>query len=102
MKFEWDKNKNQSNIEKHGIDFNDADEIFEKPIAIQEDKRKNYGEKRWVALGLLRKYIVVVIYTLRIKIVRLISIRLANKKEKNLYYEKEKSNKLETFRTNDR
>lgn len=38
MEFEWDENKNKSNIEKHGIDFNDAKIIFSNPLVVKEDK----------------------------------------------------------------
>ena len=34
MKFEWDENKNELNIEKHGLDFEDAAEIFDSPMLI--------------------------------------------------------------------
>lgn len=46
MNFEWDKNKNETNIECHGIDFCDAYLIFEHPMLIKTDTRKDYGEKR--------------------------------------------------------
>ncbi len=87
MKFEWDENKNLSNIEKHGIDFNDAIYIFDKQIISKEDIRKDYKEKRWIAIGLLNEHIVVIIYTIRNKSIRIISVRLANRNEKNRYYE---------------
>ena len=88
MKFEWDKNKNEKNIEKHGIDFHDAEEVFNNPMLVKEDKRRDYGEKRYIALGLLRKFVVVVVYTIRVAVIRIISIRKANKKERNTYYER--------------
>jgi len=47
MKFEWDENKNLINIKKHGIDFNQAKEIFKYKYPIEvPDERKNYGEIR--------------------------------------------------------
>jgi uncharacterized protein len=88
MDFEWDESKNKANIEKHGIDFNDVPNIFEFPMVVKEDKRKDYGEKRWIAIGLLFDFIVVVVYTFRKTIIRIISVRLANKKEKETYNEK--------------
>ena len=87
MEFEWDENKNKSNIEKHSIDFNDAKQIFNNPMIIKKDTRSDYGEKRWIAIGLLIEFVVVAVYTMRNKIVRLISVRLANKKEKEKYNE---------------
>jgi uncharacterized DUF497 family protein len=48
MDFEWDEAKNQQNIAKHGIDFQDAQRIFEKPFLISLDARREYGEERSV------------------------------------------------------
>jgi len=48
MQFEWDENKRQANIEKHGIDLADAVKIFNGFISSQEDLRSDYGEKRYV------------------------------------------------------
>ncbi|RLD80676.1 MAG: BrnT family toxin [Bacteroidetes bacterium] len=87
MKFEWDNKKNKSNIKKHGIDFNDAEQIFENPLLIKEDNRFDYGEKRWIGIGRLLEFVVVVIFTFRNKVIRIISLRLANKNEKEGYYE---------------
>ena len=69
MPFEWDENKNKSNIDKHGIDFNDAKLIFDNPIIVKEDKKNEYGEKRWIAIGLLVEFVVVAVYTVRIKVI---------------------------------
>ena len=51
MNFEWDENKNASNKKKHGIDFNDAKEVFEdKNRHNSPDNREDYGEERWIVL----------------------------------------------------
>ena len=63
MRYEWDESKRQSNIHKHGFDFRDAREIFAGPMLIRLDTRFDYGEDRWLGLGLLREIVVVVIYT---------------------------------------
>lgn len=85
MDFEWDENKNESNQEKHGIDFNEAKEVFnDKNRISSEDKRNDYGEKRWVTIGKMFKPIVVVVYTIR-NATRIISARLANRKERDNY-----------------
>lgn len=66
MEFEWDENKNKSNQEKHGIDFNDAKDIFNDPNRINsEDNRKDYGEKRWIAIGKVANIFLTVVYTMR-------------------------------------
>ncbi len=88
MLFEWDKTKCELNLQKHGIDFADVTEIFAHPHLIKEDIRQDYGEKRWISIGKMREYIVVVVFTLRGNYVRIISARKANKKEEGVYYGK--------------
>jgi len=87
MEFEWDEIKNSKNIEKHNIDFSDVINVFQHPMIKKKDKRKDYGEKRWLAMGLLKDFCIVIIYTIRDKSIRLISARKANKKEREIYYE---------------
>ena len=88
VKFEWDENKNESNIEKHGLDFEDAAEVFDSPTLIALDARQNYGEDRWIGLGLIEYRVVVVVYTYRdTDIVRVISMRKALQHEKYQYEE---------------
>ncbi|MER3432043.1 MAG: hypothetical protein C4288_01080 [Leptolyngbya sp. ERB_1_1] len=53
MNFEWDQQKNEANITKHELDFADAPRIFEMPLRVTLDERQNYGEDRWVGLGML-------------------------------------------------
>ena len=53
MQFEWDEQKNQDNIGKHGLDFADAWEIFTAPMLTALDDREDYGEDRWIGIGLL-------------------------------------------------
>jgi len=90
MEFEWDDNKNQLNLEKHGIEFADSIEVFkDKARLLSLDLRRDYGEERWITIGRAYKVIVVVVYTLRGNSIRIISARMATKKE----YEKYKSKK---------
>ena len=80
MKFEWDPDKNRANIEKHGIDFEDAKELFDQPTI--EDTLERKGEERTVAYGYLHGHPLVVVYTERGNdTYRLISARLATKEE---------------------
>ena len=51
------------------------------------DDRNNYGETRWIAIALLFRFVVVIVYTIRKGVYRLISVRKANKNEKQEYYE---------------
>jgi uncharacterized DUF497 family protein len=89
MKFEWDENKNQVNIEKHGIDFNDAKEVFnDEDKKISADLRQDYGEDRWKVIGKLYGSIISLIYTVRNEFTRIISARTASRKERNEYNNK--------------
>ena len=81
MEFEWDEAKRLSNLDKHGIDFLDIEEVFDGDIVTVEDDRYGYGEQRFVTLGFLQGRIVAVTYTDRGDVVRLISIRRATKYE---------------------
>lgn len=86
MCFEWDDSKNVANISKHGIDFRDAIDIFNHPMLTAIDERFTYGEERWVAIGLMRKMVGVVVYTERREgVVRIISARKATRREVRLY-----------------
>lgn len=92
MNIEWDEQKNKINILKHGINFADSPEIFSSPILIKLDNRLDYHEKRWIGLGLLRGVVIVFVITKRSKNLRMISIRKANKNERERYYEAIESN----------
>jgi len=82
------------NIEKHGLDFADAPEAFELPMLVALDIRRDYGEDRWIGLGLLGHHAVVVIYTYRSSdTIRIISMRKALQHEK-LQYEEFLRNRL--------
>ena len=88
MKYEWDENKRVANLAKHGVDFIDAED-FDWSSAIETiDDRFNYIEDRWIALGFIGSRFHVLIYTMRGENIRLISLRKANKREKDYYEEK--------------
>ena len=88
MQFEWDEAKRIANLAKHGIDFVDAPEMFQGPMLVRSDERKNYGEPRWQGLGLVQARLMVVAYTKRdSNTIRIISLRKANSREKILFQE---------------
>jgi uncharacterized DUF497 family protein len=90
MRYEWDEDKRAANLAKHGVDFIEAGQ-FEWTTAIEvRDNRFDYGEERWVALGLISNRPHVLIYTRRGEKIRLISLRRANNRERE-YYEKTKA-----------
>jgi uncharacterized protein len=88
MKFEWDEVKRRANYAKHGLDLRDAAKVFQGITLTAEDERRDYGEKRFISLGLLEDVVVVVVYTERSERIRLISMRKANQKERRAYEEK--------------
>ncbi|WP_203427736.1 BrnT family toxin [Rippkaea orientalis] len=86
MEFEWDEQKRFSNLQKHGIDFVRACQIFENYTVDFEDNRYNYDEERFISIGETNGQILTVVYTYRGDVIRLISARKATKYEQTLYY----------------
>jgi len=83
LEFEWDEEKARYNREKHGIDFEEAALIFERPTLSMIADRKDYGETRMVSMGrVAERVVVVVIHTNREGRIRIISARLANRMER--------------------
>lgn len=89
MFYEWDPAKNEVNLAKHGIDFEDAIGIFRGRTVEREDTRRDYGERRWVVLGVMQERVIVLVYTDRRNRRRIISARSATQKERRLYAEDE-------------
>ncbi len=87
MIYEWDETKRASNIAKHGIDFEEVRSFDWDTALIREDTRRNYGERRWVAIGAMGWTLVVtvVVYTERGEATRIISARLASNTERAFY-----------------
>lgn len=86
QKFEWDEDKRQINAQKHFIDFADAVDIFQGDVVTVEDDRFDYGEQRFITLGLLKGRVIAVTHTERGDITRLISARKATKYEETTYF----------------
>jgi uncharacterized protein len=63
MRYTWDNDKNRRNIERHGIAFEDAKQIFDGLTLEREDDRFDYGEIRIYAIGLVNGLEITVIYT---------------------------------------
>jgi uncharacterized DUF497 family protein len=102
MIFEWDKEKNRTNQEKHNISFETAKDVFFDPCMLCKLDRTKDGEQRWHAIGYIDKELVILaVYTERSKddkdIIRIISARKSNRKERKLYEnEKERIKKIAT------
>lgn len=84
--FVWDEAKRRDNLRKHLIDFADADRIFRGFTLTAEDDRNDYGEQRFLTLGLLADQVVSVTHTERGDQIRIISIRKAAKHEARFYF----------------
>lgn len=86
MRFEWDEQKNQANIQKHGLDFADAHKVFEQPMLVKLDDRQDYGEDRWIGIGLMDVRVVVIVFTEPDEdVIRVISFRKATSNERKRY-----------------
>lgn len=86
MHFDWDINKNKLNIIKHSADFNDAIELFQRELVVIPDRRLDYQESRFIGYGYIKNRLMNVVYTERSpNIIRIISFRKANNREKKLY-----------------
>jgi uncharacterized protein len=87
MRFEWDDNKAESNALKHGITFEEAVTVFADPdLMFTQDFQHSQGEEREWAIGATENgSIVVVVFTIRDKQIRIISARNATKIEYQSY-----------------
>lgn len=86
MRFEWDEEKRRFNLRKHGIDFADVWQVFDNAVFTIVDDRYDYGEIRFLTLGLLFGEIVAVSHTETDDIIRIISTRKAENYEQEIYY----------------
>ena len=86
ISFEWNETKNRENIEKRGIDFEDAISIFDGNTLERVDNRFDYKEVRIIAYGVVAGHVLVVVYTMRDDVCRIISARIANRNERGKYY----------------
>ena len=92
MQFDWDDEKEKSNIEKHGIDFSTAALVFGDNNRIERyDELHSDNEDRYITIGQINgvEVVIVVVYTIRETLTRIISARLATKREKEAYHNAE-------------
>ncbi len=90
MRFEWDDAKSEANLRERGFDFEFASFIFDGPTFEVEDHRKDYGERRIVAIGVADNIHVTVVYTDRQGgqgevLRRIISAHRSNRRERTAY-----------------
>lgn len=87
MKIVWDEPKRRANLKKHGLDFADAALALAGITCTFEDARFDYGEQRFITLGLLHDTVVVMACTETARELRIISMRKATKHEQSLYFQ---------------
>ena len=83
--YEWDDEKSELNLAKHGLSFEDAEAVFSGPCVTFVDDRFEYRETRLVTLGVLEGRVVVIVHTPREESTRIISMRKANAREQKIY-----------------
>ena len=83
--FEWDEAKSAANFRARGFDFAYAALIFDGPTIEMDDERAGYGERRIQAIGRVGPDILFVVYTWRGEVRRIISARLASRRERDAY-----------------
>ena len=88
MQFEWDEKKRRANLAKHGIDFADLTSLFSGLTITLLDDRYDYGESRFITLGMLRGIVITVAHTETEEVIRIISARKATRYEEESYFKK--------------
>lgn len=90
LQFEWDEEKERKNIRKHGIDFVTASHVFNDPNRIEYYYETHSGEEdRYITIGYAGD-VLTIVYTERRDSLRIISARIAVKKERDTYYGNQK------------
>ena len=92
MRFEWDAGKDRTNQAKHdGLDFETAARVFDDPNVMFQEDRIVKGEQRWHAIGSVADAVLLVVHTYHEEnesgeeIIRIISAREANQRERGIY-----------------
>ena len=89
--FEWDEQKAEINLRKHGIRFEEAARVFDDPLAVTDQDRIENGEQRWQTVGMADGYLLLLVaHTVRfedegIEVVRIISARRVDRAERRRY-----------------
>ncbi len=86
MRATWDETKRQANLNKHGLDFADVEQVFAGPLMLVEDHRRDYGEQRMIGIGLLGFLVVLIVHVESEQEIRIISMRKATSDETDLFF----------------
>lgn len=85
MEIEFDPAKRDATLQLRGLDMARAADVFVGTTLTVGDNRKDYGEPRYITIGFLANRMVVLAWTQRGKVRRIISMRKANDREQAIY-----------------
>ncbi|MEX0852744.1 MAG: BrnT family toxin [Bauldia sp.] len=80
-RYEWDLVKAAGNMIKHGISFEAVNGFDWERASVKEDRRRDYGESRFIAVGLIEGRLHVLVFAHRGDRIRVIGLRKANERE---------------------
>ncbi len=88
--FQWDRGNTDKNLIKHNVENWECEQVFfNRPLLVLDDPKHSVSEKRWAAFGKTdADRLLVVIFTKRNNLIRIISSRDMNKRERKFYDEK--------------
>jgi hypothetical protein len=92
VRFAWEARKSDRNLEARGFDFAFATQVFDGPTLERVDTRRDYGERRVIAIGLAQAIPLTVVYTDRAEaggevVRRIVSARVSHRRERQAYKE---------------
>ena len=90
VRFSWDDRKSDRNLEERGFDCEFAAQIFDGLTLEREDTRRDYGERRVIAIGMAQDIALTVVYTDRAEaggevVRRIVSARVSDRRERQAY-----------------
>ncbi len=87
--FQWNEGNSEKNWDKHKVSRNECEQAFlNLPIVIADDTKHSSDENRWFILGQTdTDRLLFIVFTIRQKLIRVISARNMNKKEREIYNE---------------
>ena len=89
MVYDWDETKRKANLTKHGVDFAVAADLDWDSAFTLEDIRQDYAESRYVTIAPVNGRLHVMVWCWRGDMIRVISLRKANKRENDHYENQE-------------
>ena len=86
-RFEWDSDKNEANVKKHGLAFGDVIPVFDDPLFLElyDSEHSSEKEDRYFGIGTVQNVLVVATSYIEMDRIRIISARVASPKEREVY-----------------